>query len=66
MHALEKHTEKVVKRDKECVGPLAREVRSEDWILLWGGDEWEDEPVAPLCLALELRSLFLEELLSFL
>lgn len=64
MHALEKHTEKVVKRDKKCVGPLAWEVRGEDWILLWGGNEGEDEPLAPLCLALQLWGLFLEELLS--
>lgn len=66
MHTLEEHRQEVVERDQEGVGPLAGEVRGEGGVLVGGGDERQDEPVAPLGLALQLHGLLLEELLRLL
>lgn len=66
MHALEEDRQEVVQRNQEGVGPLAGEVRREGWVLLRRGDKWQDEPITPLRLTLQLCRLPLEKLLSLL
>lgn len=66
MHTLEEDRQEVVQRHQEGVGPLAGEVWGEGRVLIGRRDERQDEPVPPLGLALQLRGLFLEELLCLL
>ncbi len=66
MHTLEKNRQEVVQGNQKGVSPLAGEVRREGGILLGGGDKWQDEPITPLGLTLQLRCLPLEKLLSLL
>ena len=64
MKTLEQDGQEVVQRHQEGVGPLAGEVRREGGVLLGGGDKWQDEPIPPLGLTLQLQGLLLEKLLS--
>lgn len=52
--------------NQEGVRPLAGEVLTEGGVLLRGGDKWQDEPITPLSLTLQLWRLLLEKLLSLL
>lgn len=63
MHTLKQNGQEVVQRNEEDVSPLPREVRRKGGVLLRGRDEWENEPIPPLRLTLELQRLLLEELL---
>lgn len=63
MHTLKQNGQEVVQRNEEDVSPLPREVRRKGGVLLRGGDEWENEPIPPLRLTLELQRLLLEKLL---
>lgn len=64
MHALEEDAQEVVQRDNECVGPLSREVGSEDGVGVWGRQEGQSEPVLPFSLVLEFCGLLCKEFLG--
>lgn len=66
MHALEEDRQEVVQWNQEGVSPLSGEVRCESRVLLRTGNEWQDEPISPFSLTLQLQCLLLEELLSLL
>lgn len=50
--------------NQEGVSPLSGEVRCESRVLLRSGNEWQDEPVSPFSLTLQLQCLLLEKLLG--
>ena len=64
MHALEEDTQEVVQRDDERVGPLSREVGSEDVVCVWGRLEGQSEPGLPFSLILEFCGLLCKEFLG--
>lgn len=66
MHTLEEDGEEVVQRNQEGVSPLPGEVRCESRVLIRIGNEWQDEPISPFSLTLQLQGLLLEKLLGLL
>lgn len=63
MHALEENAQKIVQRYSEGVRPLPGKVCGEGRIGIRCWKEREREPFFPLSLVLQLRRLFLEEVL---
>lgn len=66
MHTLEENRQEVVQRNHEGVSPLSGEVRRKSRVLLRIGNKWQDEPISPFSLTLQLQCLLLEKLLGLL
>lgn len=66
MHTLEEDRQEVVQWNQEGVGPLPGEVWWKSRVLLRRGNKWQDEPITPISLTLQLQCLLLEKLLCLL
>lgn len=66
MHTLEEDWQEVVQWNQEGVSPLPGEVWWESRVLLRRGNKWQDEPITPISLTLQLQCLLLEKLLCLL